>query len=163
MSKAAFVSNGVVTNVILADAGFAADAGAIACDDNVRIGWAYDGADFSAPPLVGPARLHRGSFATDLLTPAENDAWIALVDAAEQTPVADRTETQKAILRAWRHFTLHEYIERDNVFTQAACMALYVWGVLGPVYDDQSGQPPTGAELTAINRADRIGKFLAPV
>ncbi len=128
--------------------------------DAPRVG---DPVDPDTPVLdYGPDRLHRGSYATELLTADQNDAWIALVDDAEQTPPADRTDTQKAVLRAWRHFTLHEYIKRENVHTKAGAMALYIWGVLGPVYDEQSGIPPTPEEQAAIDAADRLSRFLPP-
>ena len=39
-----------VGNIIVADAGFAASIGAIACPDNVGIGWVWDGETFSLPP-----------------------------------------------------------------------------------------------------------------
>ena len=52
----AIISNGVVKNVIVADAAHAAKVGAIACSDAVSAGWLYDGA-FTAPEVVIPVPL----------------------------------------------------------------------------------------------------------
>lgn len=46
----ALIENGLVTNVILADAEFAAAVGAIPCSDAAGPGWLYDGTTFSEPP-----------------------------------------------------------------------------------------------------------------
>lgn len=149
MSKVAFIEGGKVANVALGDAAFAAAVGAVVCPDGVGKGWSYDGVDFTPPPAppeptTGPDRVHRYVFAATYLTATENDAWIALVDEAEQTAPASRTDQQKDILRAWRHFTLAEYIEREAPETQAAIYGLHLWGVL------------------TQERADRVALFLAP-
>lgn len=53
MTKFAIVENGVVVNVIVADADFAAEIGAIPCS-NAGVGWAHVGGVFSAPPAPHP-------------------------------------------------------------------------------------------------------------
>lgn len=149
MSRVAFVRDGKVINVAMGDQSFADATGGVVCPDGVAKGWSYDGADFTPPPApsaptTGPDRLHRGDFAAHLLTAQENDAWIDMIDAIEQTPVASRTADQKAKLRAWRHFTLFEMIARTDERTQAAIFAMHLWGILT--------QP----------RADRVALFLPP-
>lgn len=142
MARYAIIDGGKVANVILADAeNVPADA---VQTDTAGVGWSYDGETFSPPPVIGPVRLHRYSFAAELLTAAENDDWIALVDGAEQTAPASRTDQQKSVLRAWRHFMLAEFIERDAAETQAAIYGLHLWGVL------------------TQERADRVALFLPP-
>lgn len=58
-SSFAVIQNGIVTNIALAHAPFAAEQGWIAAPDSVSIGWAYDGADFTAPtpPPIEPALI----------------------------------------------------------------------------------------------------------
>jgi hypothetical protein len=104
--------------------------------------------------------MHRSEFAMHLLTDGENDIWIALVDEAEQTAPASRTAAQKAILRAWRHFTLAEYIHRTAPETQGGVYLLYLSGVFGPPFDGTG--TPTTDQLAAIARADRVAAFLLP-
>jgi len=104
----------------------------------VGSGWALvDVADL--PPLekIHPDRIHRLDYATKLLTAAENDAWINAVDAAEQTPVADRTEADKALLRSWRHFSLAEFISISDPRTQGAAFGLAVFGIVTAERADQ--------------------------
>ena len=45
--KYAIIENGIVTNIAAADADFAAEQGWVACDDTVKIGFAYDGTSFN--------------------------------------------------------------------------------------------------------------------
>ena len=47
----ATTENGLVTNVILADAEFAAEQGWISCPD-AGPGWKYDGTTFTEPDLI---------------------------------------------------------------------------------------------------------------
>ncbi len=49
----AIIKNGIVENVILADAEFAASIGAIEAQ-NASIGWSWDGAQFTAPSPPAP-------------------------------------------------------------------------------------------------------------
>lgn len=56
MANAAIVEGGIVTNVIIADAEFAARIGAIPCDESIAIGWEYFGGEFS-PPTPEPVDL----------------------------------------------------------------------------------------------------------
>lgn len=109
---------------------------------------------------VGPASLHRSEFAMHLLTAVENDIWIALVDEAEQTAPASRTDAQKAILRAWRHFTLAEYIHRTAPETQGGVYLLYLSGVFGLPFDGDG--TPTEDQIAAIARHGRVAAFLLP-
>jgi|LakMenEpi03Aug12_release.lakeMendotaPanAssembly.Ray.scaffolds.fasta_scaffold1466475_1 hypothetical protein len=46
----AILSGITVSNVIVADADFAANMGAVACPDEVGPGWLYDGVNWSPPP-----------------------------------------------------------------------------------------------------------------
>ena len=96
-------------------------------------------------------------FATEYLTVDQNDAWLALVEAARDA-VADGTASadQKAQLRAYRHFEMAGAVDFNTDATQAACMALYVWGALGPVWDQVS--EITSAEQAAIDHAARLSK-----
>lgn len=48
-NRYAIIQNGVVTNVVVADAEYAAQNGWIACPD-AGPGWGYDGQAFTAPP-----------------------------------------------------------------------------------------------------------------
>jgi hypothetical protein len=50
----AILSGITVSNVIVADANFAASIGAIECPDEAGIGWTYDGTNWSAPAPVPP-------------------------------------------------------------------------------------------------------------
>lgn len=51
MGKYAVIENGLVVNVIVAEADFASASGAIACNDGVTIGDKWDGVNFiPAPP-----------------------------------------------------------------------------------------------------------------
>ena len=51
----AILSGNTVSNVIVADAEFAASIGAVECPDEAGIGWSYDGKTWSAPvPAPGP-------------------------------------------------------------------------------------------------------------
>lgn len=45
----AILSGNTVSNVIVADADFAASIGAVECPDEAGIGWTYDGATWAAP------------------------------------------------------------------------------------------------------------------
>lgn len=45
--KYAIIENGIVKNIATADADFAAEQGWVACDNTVKIGFAYDGTSFS--------------------------------------------------------------------------------------------------------------------
>ena len=102
--------------------------------------------------------IDNGDFATKLMTADQNDVWIALVDTAEQTPVADRTETQRQIIRAWRHFNLHGRIHMPDPLTQISILALYGWGVLGPVKTSGPDVDATPEEQAAIDHAARMGR-----
>lgn len=53
MSHAAIIENGIVKNVIVSDAGFAASIGAIPCNETVSIGWSYDEVGKAFAPPVG--------------------------------------------------------------------------------------------------------------
>ena len=46
----AVIQNGVVANIVVSDAEFAATQGWVACPDEVGIGWAFDGVNTSPPP-----------------------------------------------------------------------------------------------------------------
>lgn len=46
----AIIENGVVTNVVVAEADYAAEQGWIECP-NAGLGWLYDGQTFTAPPV----------------------------------------------------------------------------------------------------------------
>lgn len=147
MSRVAYIENGKVTNVALGDADFAAATGGVFTTEEVSKGWSYDGSTFTAPPAP-PApevtRLHRYRFAAELLTAAENDAWIELVDDAEQASATSRTQQQRDVLRSWRHFELAEIINISAPETQAAIYALHLWGVLTQERADRvaQGLPP---------------------
>jgi hypothetical protein len=53
-NRYAIIENGLVTNVVLADAEFAAEQGWIECP-NAGPGWKYDGTTFTEPdPVVAP-------------------------------------------------------------------------------------------------------------
>lgn len=49
MSRFAVISDGVVVNVIVADAEFAARIGAVPVAESVSIGWSFDGDTFTPP------------------------------------------------------------------------------------------------------------------
>jgi len=50
----AIIESGQVANMIVADAEFAASVGAVACTDDVGIGWTYDGTNWAAPAPKPP-------------------------------------------------------------------------------------------------------------
>jgi len=102
-------------------------------------------------------------FATDVLTADQNDAWLALVETA-RAAVADGTASpsQRAQHRAYTHFNLAGAVDMNAAETQAGIMAMYIWGVFGPVHDTGSGEPPTPEEQRAIDEADRVAAGLRP-
>lgn len=53
----AIIENGIVTNIIVADATFAASVGAVPAQD-AGIGWSYSGGVFTAPAAPAPAVPH---------------------------------------------------------------------------------------------------------
>ncbi len=56
MERFAIIENGIVGNIVIADAEFAQDQGWLAAPDDVEIGWTYDGNDFAAP-VVSPEEI----------------------------------------------------------------------------------------------------------
>lgn len=46
----AILNGSQVSNLIVADADFAASVGAVECPDDVSLGWIYDGTTWTAPP-----------------------------------------------------------------------------------------------------------------
>ena len=52
--KYALIENGVVVNVIVADADFAATIGAVELPEYAGIGWSYDGTTWTAPTPPAP-------------------------------------------------------------------------------------------------------------
>jgi hypothetical protein len=52
-NRYAIIDNGLVTNVVVADAEFAAEQGWIECPD-AGPGWTYAGGVFTAPVVVAP-------------------------------------------------------------------------------------------------------------
>lgn len=113
-----------------------------------------------ATRTAAPARLPivtHYQFATEYLTVDQNDAWLALVEAARDAIAAGTaTADQKAQLRAYRHFQMAGAVDFNTDATQAACMALYIWGALGPVWDQVS--EITEAEQAAIDHAARLSR-----
>ena len=79
--KFAVVENGIVTNMVIADA--ALEANWVQTDE-AGIGWLYDGATFSAPPekpapvpaSMSFAQLLIGLVAEAWITEAEGEAWL---------------------------------------------------------------------------------------
>lgn len=53
MSRYAIIENGVVTNVVVADADIAAENGWVQCDHGGP-GWTYANGVFTEPPVVAP-------------------------------------------------------------------------------------------------------------
>lgn len=87
MTNFAIVENGVVVNVIVADADFAAEIGAIPCS-NAGVGWSHVGGVFSAPPAPPPhvpQAVTRGQFILALLQLNLLDAVETAVAAASRT------------------------------------------------------------------------------
>jgi len=118
-------------------------------------GWEIVAGAPSTGERIHPDRIHRGSYATLLLTPQENDDWIALVDAARQTPVADRTEAQRNIIRQWTHFELHEYLTLSDPRVQGAAYGLRLYDVLKT--DERADQLARGVIVSAEqNNPDRV-------
>lgn len=96
-----------------------------------------------------------------LLTDAEADAWIELVEQARAAVAAGTADaTQKAQLRAWRDFHLPPGIELDAAETQGGIFALYAWGVFGLVWD--GADPITPDEQAALDRMNRVAAGLPP-
>lgn len=56
MERFAIIENGIVGNIVIADAEFAQEQGWLAAPDDVEIGWTYDGNDFAAP-VVSPEEI----------------------------------------------------------------------------------------------------------
>lgn len=88
--KYAIIENGIVTNVVKADADFAAAQGWVACDGTVHMGFAYDGTTFSDTAERQAKLLEAKTISArtqrDALL-AETDWWV----------LPDRTVTQEQL------------------------------------------------------------------
>ena len=122
--------------------------------------WLEEDAGTPAPTLPDPSPLPivtHYQFATEYLTVDQNDAWLALVEAARDAVAAGTASAdQKAQLRAYRHFEMAGAVDFNTPASQSAFMALYVWGALGPVWDQVS--EITSAEQAAIDHAARLSQ-----
>ena len=56
MERFAIIENGIVGNIVIADAEFAQEQGWLAAPDDVEIGWTHDGEAFAAPVVSAEER-----------------------------------------------------------------------------------------------------------
>lgn len=129
MSRFAVISDGVVVNVIEADAQFAARIGAVAVAESVSIGWRFDGDTFAPPePEIETATfpsltgrqlliaLRTIGITADMIDAQIIDLAAQQIAAAQD--IADPVERQAAIdqieldrdlaLIEWRHASQYE-------------------------------------------------------
>lgn len=79
----AVILDGIVANVALADADFAAEQGWVAVHDTISSGWSFDGKDFTPPPPPpDPEEIPAEEIRRRLLK-------LVGVDAAEEVKIAD--------------------------------------------------------------------------
>ena len=93
----AVIDNGQVLNVIVADAAFAAEIGAVACPDACEPGWLFDGQTWQAPDrtaeMAAEARQRRDALLmqsdwTQVAdAPVDHAAWAAYRQALRDVPV----------------------------------------------------------------------------
>jgi hypothetical protein len=83
MVKHVIIENGVVINVVVSEADFAAEQGWIASDE-AQIGDTWDGTTFTSPPAPEPAPLPPPPSKEQLL--AQLQALQAQIQAIEETP-----------------------------------------------------------------------------
>jgi hypothetical protein len=103
----AILSGITVSNVIVADADFAVSVGAVACPDDVGIGWTYDGTNWAAPapkppPVPGVVFMRQARLA---LLQAGKLAAVDTAIAALPSPAKDRAQIE------WEYAT---EVKRDS-------------------------------------------------
>lgn len=84
--KHAVIENGVVVNIVIADADFASKHGLVKCT-GIEMGYSYDGATFTAPTRDlesewAKVRVHRGALLTESDAFVLPDRWASM--SAEQ-------------------------------------------------------------------------------
>lgn len=95
-----------------------------------------------------------------LLTDAQADAWLELVEQARASVAAGTaTQTEKDRLRAWTDFHLPPGVEIDAPETQGGIFALWAWGVFGPVWSGEG--EPSPEEQAAMDEMNRVAAGLA--
>ena len=101
----AIVENGIVVNIVVADAEFAASQGWVEIQNNAQIGWIYEDGQFSQPPyLPGPVEL-------DILS---TDVWVIHADSST---VATVTYTDTDTVYFSVNETIHAVDPIDYVAT----------------------------------------------
>ena len=136
MSNVAYVTDGIVTNVALGDADFAAQTGGIFTEDKVAKGWSYDGASFAPPaPVDTPAPVKRNGLTQGefrlLFTFAERQAEAAFKRAAEAAAQAGTASNEQLVYLTMRDdFDSARVINLDDPATQAALDFYVAFGLL---------------------------------
>ena len=74
----AIVENGIVVNIVVATADFAASQGWIEIQNEARIGWIYEDGQFSQPPCL-PGTIELDILSTDVWTIPANSETVATV------------------------------------------------------------------------------------
>ena len=113
----AILSGITVSNVIVADADFAVSVGAVACPDDVGIGWTYDGTNWAAPapkppPVPGVVFMRQARLA--LLQAGKLSAVDAAI-AALPSPAKEAAQIE------WEYAT---EVTRDSALMQQLATAI---------------------------------------
>ena len=74
----AIVENGIVVNIVVADAEFAASQGWLEIQNEAQIGWIYEDGQFSQPPAL-PEPVEFDILSTDVWTIPADSATVATV------------------------------------------------------------------------------------
>lgn len=146
MARYALVSDGLVSNVLLAKPGDE-PAGAIACGASVGPGWSYDGETFSPPPAPAGFKrsgLTKGEFRL-LFTFAERQGEAAFKRSAEAAAEAGTASNEQLLYLTMRDdFDNAGSINLTEPSTQAALDFYEAFGLLTAERKAQvlAGEPP---------------------
>lgn len=132
--KYAVIENGVVANIIVADADFAATIGAVELSEYADIGWTYDGTTWTAPtppapPVPQMVSMRQARLA--LLSAgklSDVDAAIAALPSPDKEAAqieweyATEVTRDSALMRQLAAAIGLTEADLDNLFTQAATL-----------------------------------------
>ena len=93
----AIVENGIVVNIVVADAEFAASQGWVEIQNNAQIGWIYEDGQFSQPPAL-PEPVELDILSTDVWTiPADSETVATVTYTDTDTVYFSVNETVHAV------------------------------------------------------------------
>lgn len=118
MANAAIIENGIVVNVIISDADFAAQIGAVQCDDGVSIGWTYTDGEFSPPalPAVDLVELKLAlRAAVDAQAESERCKYITPGSGQAMTYQAKAAEAQRYVVESGEG--VYPFLSQEVVIT----------------------------------------------